>query len=84
VGRCCDNEVEFMTEDPWKALEREAAQLHQLAPWMIITPARDADGKISVQVSLTGGFQADPNDLAGSVIREIHRRLDLFQSQLDE
>lgn len=73
-----------MNEDPLRALEREAAQLHQLAPWMVITPSRDADGKISVQVTLTGGFSADPNDLAGSVIREIHRRLDSFEGQLDE
>ncbi|HEX3655962.1 MAG TPA: hypothetical protein VHV55_09155 [Pirellulales bacterium] len=73
-----------MTDDPLKALEREAAQLHQLAPWLVITPARGADGKITVQVTLTGGFSADPNDLAGSVVREIHRRLDSFEGQLDE
>lgn len=73
-----------MTDDPFKALEREAAQLHVLAPWLKITPERGADGKITVQVALVGGFQADPNDLAGSVIREIHRRLDEFESQLDE
>lgn len=73
-----------MNDDPLKAIQREAAQLHQLAPWLAITPTRGADGKISVQVTLTGGFEADPNDLAGSVIREIHRRLDEFESQLDD
>ena len=73
-----------MAEDPLKAVEREAAQLHVMAPWLVITPTRGADGKISVQVSLTGGFPADPDDLAGSVIREIHRRLDEFEGQLDE
>jgi len=73
-----------MSEDPLKAVEREAAQLHVMAPWLVITPSRGADGKIAVQVTLTGGFEADPNELAGSVIREIHRRLDEFESQLDE
>ncbi|HEX4149559.1 MAG TPA: hypothetical protein VHY20_11255 [Pirellulales bacterium] len=73
-----------MSEDPLKTIEREAAQLHAMAPWMVITPTRAADGRITVHVSLTGGFEADPNDLPGSVIREIHRRLDEFESQLDE
>jgi hypothetical protein len=73
-----------MSEDPMKAIEREAAQLHMMAPWMVITPARGADGQITVKVTLTGGFDADPHDLAGSVIREIHRRLDEFEAQLDE
>ena len=73
-----------MVEDAFKALEREAARLHTIAPWMAIRPLRDADGHMTVEVSLTGSFKADPADLAGSVIREIHRRLDEFEGQLDD
>lgn len=72
------------TEDAFKALEREAHQLHEIAPWLKILPVRQPDGKITVDVTLTGSFKADPEDLAGSVIREIHSRLDTFESQLDE
>jgi hypothetical protein len=73
-----------MVEDTFKILEREAARLNTIAPWMSIRPLRDSDGHVSVEVSLTGKFKADPTDLAGSVIREIHRRLDEFEGQLDD
>jgi hypothetical protein len=73
-----------MAEDAFKTLEREAARLHEIAPWMTIRPLRDPNGHTTVEVSLTGSFKADPNDLAGSVIREIHRRLDEFEGQLDD
>jgi hypothetical protein len=73
-----------MTDDALKAVEREAAQLHAIAPWLQITPTREPGGKITVHVALVGGFEADPDDLAGSVIREIHRRIDDFEGHLDE
>jgi len=73
-----------MVEDEFKILEREAARLHTIAPWMAIHPLRDAAGHVSVEVTLTGSFKADPSDLAGSVIRKIHRRLDEFEGQLDD
>jgi hypothetical protein len=73
-----------MAPDPLLAVEREAARLHQLAPWISIRPSRDAAGVISAEVTLTGSFKADPGDLAGSLIREIHRRLDEFESKLDD
>jgi hypothetical protein len=74
----------IMAEDSFKVLEREAVRLHAIAPWLTITPARDPAGQVSVDVALVGSFKADPKDLAGSVIREIHRRLDEFESMLDE
>ena len=73
-----------MNDDPLKALQREAAQLQQLAPWMKIDVSQEASGELKVRVSLVGGFEADAGDLAGSVVREIHRRLEAFEGRLDE
>jgi hypothetical protein len=73
-----------MPEDAFLAAEREAARLNQLARWMQIRLNRDSQGRITAEATLTGVIPLDPKDLAGSMIREIHRRLDEFESQLDD
>ena len=73
-----------MNDEPLKALQREAVQLQQLAPWMKIDVSQGPAGELKAYVSLVGGFDADAEDLAGSVVREIHRRLGAFEGRLDE
>jgi hypothetical protein len=72
-----------MSDDPWQQLQREAAEIHALAPWLSLTPRRDEQGRLHVDVRLVGGFEADAKDLAGSIVREIHRRITEFEVNLE-
>lgn len=72
-----------MSDEAWRILQREIAEIQALAGWMTLTPTRDSVGKIRVEVRLVGGFEADPNDLAGSIIREIHGRITEFEARLE-
>ena len=72
-----------MSDEAWQILQREIAEIQTLAQWMALTPTRDASGSIRVEVRLIGSFQADPNDLAGSIIREIHGRILDFEARLE-
>lgn len=72
-----------MSDDAWQRLHREAAEIQALAPWLSLTPRRDDQGRIRVDVRLVGGFEADAQDLAGSIIREIHRRITAFEANLE-
>ncbi|HEX3871991.1 MAG TPA: hypothetical protein VHV77_16210 [Pirellulales bacterium] len=74
----------MMSDEAFRALEREAVHMHATAPWLSIQVDRDAQGKPRAQAQLSATFNVDPDDLAGSLIREIHRRLDEFESQLDD
>jgi hypothetical protein len=71
-------------DEAFHALEREAAHMHVVAPWLSIAVDRDESGKPRAQAQLSAHFALDPADLAGSIIREIHRRLDEFESKLDD
>ncbi len=74
-----------MTNDDWfRSLSREAIRLHEIAPWLTVEVQRDEVGKPQARAVLNAHFALDPNDVAGTIIREIHRRLDEFESQLDE
>ncbi|HJT36377.1 MAG TPA: hypothetical protein VJ783_30420 [Pirellulales bacterium] len=72
-----------MDDDQWRQVEREAAEIQAHARWLTITPRRDEGGRARVEVKLTGVFEADPNDLSGSIVREIHRRLQEFEANLE-
>jgi len=74
-----------MTNDEaFNALTREAAHMHVVAPWLSVKIDRDESGKPRAEALLSAHFMLDPQDLAGSIIREIHRRLDEFESKLDD
>lgn len=72
-----------MSDETWEILQREIAEIQALAEWMTLTPTRDAAGRLRVEVRLIGGFEADPLDLAGSIIREIHGRILEFETRLE-
>jgi hypothetical protein len=72
-----------MSDEAWQVLQREIAEIHALAEWLSLTPTRDSAGKVRVEVRLVGGFDADPEDLAGSIIREIHGRILEFETRLE-
>lgn len=72
-----------MSDESWHNLQREIAEIQALAEWLSLTPTREAGGRIRVEVRLVGGFDADPNDLAGSIIREIHGRILEFETRLE-
>ena len=72
-----------MSDDLWREVEREAAEIQAHARWLTITPRREENGQVRVEVKLTGVFEADPRDLPGSIIREIHRRLQEFEANLE-
>jgi hypothetical protein len=72
-----------MSDDIWQQVQREAAEIHAHAEWLKITPQRDATGAVRVSVELAGRFEVDAEDLAGSIVREIHRRLLEFESSLE-
>ena len=73
----------MMTDDELRNLEREAARVHQVAPWLKIDVSRDDTGTVRAKALVEAQFDADPNDLSGSLIREIHRRLDEFDANVD-
>ncbi len=73
----------MMDDDAWQRLHREAAEIESLAPWLSLTSSRDEQGQAHVEVRLVGGFAADPEDLSGSIIREIHRRITEFEVNLE-
>lgn len=62
-------------------IDREATRLEAKARWMTISPYRDEQGKIRVKVALVG-LDADPSNLAGSIVSELRRRLDELQEKL--
>jgi hypothetical protein len=72
-----------MSDEAWEILQREITEIQALAEWMILTPTRDTGGRVRVEVRLIGGFEADPQDLAGSIIREIHGRILEFETRLE-
>lgn len=72
-----------MSDEAWQRVQREAAQIGALARWLHIVPTRDDNGEIRVHVNLVGGFDAHPDDLAGSIVREIHRRMTEFEARLE-
>lgn len=72
-----------MNDELWQQVQREAAEIHSHAAWLKIAPQRDASGRVRVEVTLIGSFQADAEDLSGSIVREIHRRLLEFEAHLE-
>ncbi len=74
----------MVTDEELRILQRDAARLHTIAPWLTIDVKRDEAGNVSAEATLDAHFTVDPHDLSGSLIREIHRRLDEFDSNLDE
>jgi hypothetical protein len=72
-----------MNDDLWQQVQREAADIHSHAAWLKITPQRDERDKVRVVVELVGSFEADAQDLSGSIVREIHRRLLEFEANLE-
>ena len=72
-----------MNDDLWQQVQREAAEIHSHAAWLKITPQREERGKVRVVVELVGSFEADAQDLPGSIVREIHRRLLEFEANLE-
>ncbi|HUY87793.1 MAG TPA: hypothetical protein VMV10_03570 [Pirellulales bacterium] len=72
-----------MSDEVWLILQREIAEIQALAEWLSLTPTREPGGRIRVEVRLVGGFEADPEDLAGSIIREIHGRILEFETRLE-
>ncbi|HWB00444.1 MAG TPA: hypothetical protein VG713_18245 [Pirellulales bacterium] len=72
------------SDESFELLVREAAHLHVMAPWLSVRVDRDGQGRPKAEAQLSANFTLDPNDLPGSIIREIHRRLDEFESQLDD
>ena len=72
-----------MNDDLWQQVQREAAEIHSHAEWLKITPQREERGKVRVVVELVGSFEADAQDLSGSIVREIHRRLLEFEANLE-
>ena len=74
----------MLNDEEFRALEREAAYLHEVASWLTVTVTRDANGEAQASAVVSANFQLDTTDLAGSVIREIHRRIDEFDSHIEE
>lgn len=72
-----------MNDEMWQQVQREAAEIQAHAEWLKIKPERDASGTVRVSVELVGRFQVDAEDLAGGIVREIHRRLLEFESSLE-
>ena len=72
-----------MNDEIWQQVEREAAEIHSHAAWLKITPLRDEKGQVRVNVELVGSFEASADDLSGSIVREIHRRLLEFEANLE-
>ena len=72
-----------MNDELWQQVEREAAEIHSHATWLKITPLRDEKGQVRVNVELVGSFEASADDLSGSIVREIHRRLLEFEANLE-
>ncbi|HET6879415.1 MAG TPA: hypothetical protein VFI31_04650 [Pirellulales bacterium] len=72
-----------MNDELLQQVQREAAEIHAHAAWLKITPERDTAGKVRVSVELVGRFEADAQDLSGSIVREIHRRLLEFEANLE-
>lgn len=67
-----------------EAVQRETTAIEHMAAWLKLRAYRDEANQIRVDVTLQGSFAADPADLEGSIVREIHRRLEDFESKLDE
>jgi hypothetical protein len=72
-----------MNDDVWQQVQREAAEIHSHAAWLKITTQREDRGDVRVVVELVGSFEADAQDLSGSIVREIHRRLLEFEANLE-
>ena len=72
-----------MNDELWQQVQREAAEIHVHAQWLKITPQRNEAGAVHVSVELVGHFEADADDLSGSIVREIHRRLLEFEANLE-
>lgn len=72
-----------MNDELWQQVQREAVEIHAHAQWLKITPQRNEAGAVRVSVELVGHFEADPDDLSGSIVREIHRRLLEFEANLE-
>jgi hypothetical protein len=72
-----------MNDELWQQVQREAAEIHAHAAWLKITPQRNEAGVVRVAVELVGRFEADAEDLSGSIVREIHRRLLEFEAHLE-
>lgn len=72
-----------MNDELWRQVQREAAEIHSHAAWLKITPQREDRGEVRVLVELVGSFEADAQDLSGSIVREIHRRLLEFEANLE-
>lgn len=72
-----------MNDELWQQVQREAAEIHSHAGWLKITPVRDEKGQVRVSVELVGSFEASADDLSGSIVREIHRRLLEFEANLE-
>ncbi len=73
----------YLMSDDLRQIEREAAEIQAHARWLTITPRQDEAGQVHVEVKLTGAFEADAHDLPGSIVREIHRRLQEFEANLE-
>ncbi len=73
-----------MNDEEFGALVREATYMNEVATWLTISVERDVDGTPHARAVLSAHFEVDPADLAGSLIREIHRRLEEFEAELDE
>ncbi len=74
----------MISDEEFRILQREAVHLSEAAPWLKVELQRDAQGNLQAKASVAAEFAVDPTDLAGSLIREIHRRLDEFDNHLDE
>ncbi|HVA46912.1 MAG TPA: hypothetical protein VNH11_11145 [Pirellulales bacterium] len=72
-----------MNDELWQQVQREASEIHSHAAWLQITPRRDEAGGVRVHVTLVGSFEAEAEDLPGSIVREIHRRLLEFEAHLE-
>lgn len=71
------------SDELWQQVQREAAEIHSHAAWLQITPKREETGEVRVHVKLIGSFEAEAQDLPGSIVREIHRRLLEFEANLE-
>ena len=74
----------MVTDEELRLLERDAAHVHEVAPWLTIQVSRDGTGKVQAKAIVNAQFDVDPDDMSGSLIREIHRRLDEFDAGLDD
>lgn len=62
-------------------VQREATRLEARIRGIAISPHRDGHGKLRIDVRLVD-LDADANDLAGSIVREMRRRLDELEATL--